>query len=712
MFTPPSGDSSDPPTDPVDEGSEAPIPESLPEGRHLGKSLKRVFIGGKRELREPGVFHKVSLIALLAWVGLGADGLSSSAYGPEEAFKALGTHTYLAVALALATALTVMIISSAYSRIIEHFPYGGGGYVVASSLLGSGAGVVSGAALLIDYVLTIAISIAAGADAIFSFVPASWHGHLLLGVIPLKLAVEFAALAFLLLLNLRGVRESVTILAPIFAIFLVTHAILIGGVLVSHLDEVPAIASEIHGGFTQGLQSAPLGLGLIGMMALFLRAYSMGGGTYTGIEAVSNGLMIMREPRVETGKRTMAMMATSLAITAGGLIVAYLLLHVSPVEGKTMNAVLAERFASGFGSWGAWAASSFVFTILLSEAMLLFVAAQAGIIDGPRVMANMAHDSWLPHRFSQLSDRLTMQNGILLMGAASTLALLYTRGNVTHLVVMYSINVFLTFSLSNLSMCRFWIRERVKHRHWKRHISVHVIGLFLCVSILAVTVYEKFGQGGWITLSLTLLVIGVCVLIRRHYSRVTTNLKQLDSILNAVAGERVRGPSAMDPTAPTAVLFVGAYGGLGVHSLLAIERLFPGHFRNHIFLSIGMVDTASFKGSDAVTEVEQRTEESLRMYVALANRLGLAADYRLAVSVEVIDTAVTLCRDIAREYPKSIFFAGKLIFEEEHWYQRLLHNETGYQLQRRLQFAGLNAVVLPVRVIKSRAVMPADSPNG
>src|SRR2546425_4577506 len=130
--------------------------------------LKRVLLGGPRDVQDPGVFHKVSLAAFLAWVGLGADGLSSSAYGPEEAFRALGSHTYLAVALAGATALTVFVISYAYSRIIEHFPFGGGGYVVASRLLGPRLGVVSGSALLVDYVLTISVSIAAAADATFS----------------------------------------------------------------------------------------------------------------------------------------------------------------------------------------------------------------------------------------------------------------------------------------------------------------------------------------------------------------------------------------------------------------------------------------------------------------------------------------------------------------------------------------------------------------
>jgi len=659
--------------------------------------MKRVLLGRKRELH-PNVFHKVSLIALLAWVGLGADGLSSSAYGPEEAFKTLGPHTYLAVGLALATAFTVLVISYAYSRIIEQFPLGGGGYVVASRLLGQKAGVVSGSALVVDYVLTISISIAAAGDAIFSFLPPAWTGAVLLGVLPVKLLVELAAIGFLILLNLRGVKESVIALAPLFMIFLISHAILIGGVIIGRLGDIPVVFNEVHRGFAQGLQAPPIGLGLAGMMALFVRAYALGGGTYTGIEAVSNGLSIMREPKVQTGKRTMALMAVSLAVTAGGLILAYLLVHATPAPGRTMNAVLANQFAGGWAGIGA----GFVLVTLLSEALLLIVAGQTGFIDGPRVMANMAVDSYMPHRFSQLSDRLTMSYGVLLIGGASLLALVYTGGNVTHLVVLYSINVFLTFSLSELAMCRFWLRERKKHPDWRKHISVHLVGLTLCVFILTVTVYEKFGEGGWVTLALTGGLIAGCFLIRRHYRKVHDKLRRLDGILTALPAGVAPPPAlSLDPAASTAVLLVGGYSGLGIHSLLAVQRLFPGYFKNFVFVSVGVIDSASFVNVEAVDEVRDRTAADLRRYLELATGLGLAADSRMAVGTEAVATAADLCVRIAAEFPQSIFFAGKLIFERERWYQRLLHNETAYQLQRRLQFAGLNAMVLPVRVTEA-----------
>ncbi len=671
----------DPMRKPVEQPSATP-----PPGRPK-HTLRHLLFGPPRDVQDPRTHHTISLIALLAWVGLGADGLSSSAYGPDEAFRALGRHSYLAVALALATAVTVLVISVAYSQIIKRFPFGGGGYIVASELLGPSVGVVSGSALLVDYVLTISVSIAGCGDAIFSFLSPGLAGW--------KLSVEVAAIGMLLLLNLRGVKESVSFLAPIFGLFLVTHAILIAGGLGTHLPEVPRVAAEVSHGFRSGIAE----LGAAGLFAVFVRAYSMGAGTYTGIEAVSNGIQIMREPKVHTARRTMGYMAVSLAVTAGGILVLYLLFRAAPEEGKTMNAVLLERFAGGWRAGGLEIGRGFVIVTLVAEAALLVVAAQAGFIDGPRVMANMATDSWLPHRFAQLSDRLTMQNGVVLMGGASLATLLWTRGDLTHLVTMYSINVFVTFSLSQLAMLRYWWRTGGVGR--RRGLTIHGIAFLLCSAILFGTVYEKGEQGGWVTIVVTGFVVGLCFVIRRHYRTVQENLKRLDTIMEVLPPHSGGPRPAVDPKLPTAVLLVGGYGGLGVHALLTVQRTFPGFFKNFIFVSVGVVDSAAMKGIEEVDRVRLRTETSLEQYVDLAHRLKLAADYRMEVGTEAVAEAEKLCVAIAREFPRAVFFAGKLVFQKERWFQRLLHNESAYALQRRLQFDGLNAMVMPVRVLEA-----------
>ena len=677
------------PGDPVKPAEPDRPPEPASSSSTTSK-IKRALLGAPRDIRDPHTYHAISLIALLAWVGLGADGLSSSSYGPDESFRALGGHTYLAVFLALATTLTVAVISIAYSQIIKRFPFGGGGYVVATKLLGPRFGVISGSALLVDYVLTISTSIASGADQIFSVLPPEWS-HL-------KLPVESLVIGTLVVMNLRGVKESVTVLTPIFAVFVLTHLVLVVGGIGTHTFEIPRVAAEVRSGFGTGMAT----LGFAGLFGIFVKAYSMGAGTYTGIEAVSNGLQIMREPKVETARRTMVYMSISLAVTAGGILVLYMLFHVAPEGDKTLNAVLLDRFAGAFRAGGLPLGKWFVWLTLAAEAALLFVAAQTGFIDGPRVMSNMATDSWLPHRFAQLSDRLTMQDGVLLMGGASLATLLYTRGNITALVTMYAINVFLTFSLSQAAMLRYWL-GRAGDAGRKRGLAIHGAALLLCVSILVGNVYEKGEQGGWVTILVTSLLIGLCFLIRRHYLRVQANLRRLNEIMNALPTRPMGELRKVDPKLPTAVLLVGGYGGLGIHALLTVQRLFPGHYKNFLFVSVGVIDSAAMKGVEEVEHVRQQTEESLKRYVDLGQRLGLAADYRFSVGTEAVSEAEKVCLEVAQEFPRSLFFAGKLVFERERWYQRLLHNETAYQLQRRLQFAGLNAMVLPVRVLEPAA---------
>jgi amino acid transporter len=266
-----------------------------PHEPSLLEKLRRNLIGKPRSVDEPSIFHKISLIPLLAWIGLGADGLSSSSYGPEEAFRALGAHTYLSIFLAITTAFTVFIISYAYSRIIEHFPHGGGGYVVSTHTIGKSAGVLSGSALLVDYVLTITVSLASCGDALFSYLPATFLKY--------KLAFVCLLILTLVILNLRGVKESITVLAPIFLVFVITHILLIGYGLITHAEQFGPVMGTFQHGFNQDMAT----IGTIGILAIFLRAFSLGGGTYTGIEAVSNAMQIMREPRVQTGKRTMGL---------------------------------------------------------------------------------------------------------------------------------------------------------------------------------------------------------------------------------------------------------------------------------------------------------------------------------------------------------------------------------------------------------------------
>jgi amino acid transporter len=656
-------------------------PQPLDDEPTLVEKVRTVVVGKPKDIQDKRIFHSLSLVAFLAWVGLGADGLSSSAYGPEEAYKTLGQHVYLVPLLAVLMAATVFIISAAYTKVIEDFPQGGGGYVVASKLLGPRFGLTSGCALLVDYVLTVTVSIAAAGDALYSFLPPEWA--------PWKIAVEIGLIALLTTMNVRGVKESVIPLTPVFVLFVITHVTLIVGSLVTHADEFGRHAAMVHKGMGEGISS----LGLLGVMAIFVKAYSMGGGTFTGIEAVSNGLPIMREPRVKTAKTTMIYMATSLAFTASGLLLCYLVWGVEHVQGKTMNAVLLEAVTAEWG-WGHW----FVVTTLLAEAVLLVVAAQTGFLDGPRVLANMAVDSWVPRRFAALSERLTTHNGILLMGGAATVALLYTHGDVNTLVVMYSINVFLTFSLSMFAMARLVYKTRNERAHWKKRMVLFVVGFALCFTILCITIVEKFPEGGWVTLVVTGAVVFVCMVIKRHYGTVFANLRKLYATLEDLPLTH-RGPvPAVDQKAATAAIYVASYGGVGIHTVLNVFRAFPGHYKNVVFLSIGVVDSGAFKGEAEIDSLREGTETMLKQYVQLAHQMGTPATYRMQIGTDAVERAEDLGREVQREFPRTTFFLGYILFQRDRWYQRLLHNETAFAIQRRLQWSGMTVVVLPARV--------------
>ena len=666
--------------------AETELPPELPEQKLSWlQRLRRIFLGGARNPFDESIFDSLSLLPFFAWVGLGADGLSSSSYGPQEAWMALGTHHHLGVFVALGTVITVFVLSAGYSQIIEQFPTGGGGYLVASKLLNPTWGMISGCALLIDYVLTISISIAAGADAIFSFLPASALG--------LKFSVVVVGILALTLMNLRGVKESIGPMVPIFMTFVVTHIFGILWPLYIHMGDAPRVVADT----ARDVSSATAELGVFGTFFLVMKAYSMGAGTYTGIEAVSNGLNILREPRVAHGKRTMRYMAWSLSLTALGLILAYLLHGVQLDKDKTLNAILFQSISSGWGGFG----KAFVWITLFSEAAILFIAAQAGFIGGPRVIANMALDRWLPSRFAVLSDRLVSQNGILVMSALALATLFLTHGSVAVLVVLYSINVFITFSLSMLGMVKHWWQVRDREPHWRRKLAVVAVGLFLTLFILAFVVFFKFGEGGWVTLLVTGSLVLVALWVKRHYRQTKQLLRRLDQLVRA---SEVPGPC--DPEAPiefdrkakTAVLLVNGFNGLGMHTLLNIQRMFSGVYKNWIFVYVGVVDAGNFKGVEEMEALQDHVKVQTAKYARFMRSHGAYAEVRTSVGTDIISQTLALAPEILKSFPQSTFFGGQLVFPEDSLFTRFLHNNTVFALQRKLYNLGIPFVILPVRV--------------
>ena len=649
--------------------------------------LKNLVIGRAKNYSDKHLFQKASLIAMFAWVGLGADPVSSSCYGPESVYLALGEHAGLSLFVALMVIVTIVIICMSYSQIIELFPSGGGGYLVASKLLSPNVGMVSGCALIVDYVLTIATSVAAGADAVFSLMPQSYLAH--------KTLAAVLCVVFLTLINLRGVKESVMIWVPIFLLFIGTHFFAIIYALCVHGGEMPALLHKV----ATDTHATTSSVGVWGLLAIMLRAYSLGAGTFTGIEAVSNGMPILREPRVKTARRTILYMGSTLAFLVGGLLLSYLLYHVQPQDGKTLNAVLMEQIVA---PWPAWAGKFFIVSALASSALLLVIAAETGFLDGPRVMANMAADRWLPTRFATLSDRLVTQNGVLLMGAATIIVLLSCRAAVDTLIVLYSINVFITFSLSQLGMVRHWWLNRATEQKWKRKLLINGVGLVMTGGILISLIVFKFFAGGWVTLVVTGALVGMALWVKNHYSHTQKKLQRLNELVTAAlandASVTEKTPPPCDPNARTAVFMVNGFNGLGLHTLLAVVRMFPKVYSNFIFVQVGVLDAGNFKGADEVENLREHSRREAERYVAYMSKREFYCEAHCALGTDIADEAAKLCERISGKFPQAQFFAGQLVFKDESFLTRLLHNYTVFELQRRLYRIGRVMLILPIQV--------------
>ncbi|OGT29888.1 MAG: amino acid transporter [Gammaproteobacteria bacterium RIFCSPHIGHO2_12_FULL_35_23] len=644
-------------------------------------NIKQLIFGKALNPFQPKLFQSLALISFFAWIGLGADGLSSSCYGPEEAFRALNGHPQLAIFVAIATVITVFIIALGYNQVVELFPSGGGGYKVATQLLGKQAGLVSGCALIVDYILTIALSTASGTDALFSFLPANW-AHF-------RVMVEAFCIAVLVILNLRGMKESIQVLLPIFLGFLLTHIILITYGIFQHgvgiTDITVHAVQDTHGLITS--------VGIFAVLAFLLHSYSLGSGTYTGLEAVSNNVNRLAEPRVRTGKVTMLYMAISLSFMAGGITLLYLFYNVVPVGDKTLNAIAFQNIL-GFSLIGHVG----LVVTLCFEAGILLVAANTGFLAGPQVLANMAVDNWLPHRFTHLSNRLVTKNGILLYGLAALIILFVSEGKVSWLVVLYSINVFITFTLTLLGLSVYWFKHRSKvSKNWPWRLGFSLLGFIVTASILLVTILVKFTSGGWVTILITGLVIGLCFVIHSHYGYINKRLRQYDLLLAPPLDKKTLAAPVFDINQQTAILFLNEDRCVGMHALLSIQKMFPDFFKNYVFLSVGEVDIESFSGVRALNEMQVAVEKNLDYFVEFCHQHGLATEAYTAYGPDVIEKLVELAEKIKDKYPRHIFFASRLTFDEDTLFNRILHNETPLVLQRRLHAIGEQLVVLPMQ---------------
>ncbi len=315
--------------------------------------------------------------------------------------------------------------------------------------------------------------------------------------------------------------------------------------------------------------------------------------------------------------------------------------------------------------------------VLVFEAGLLFVAANTGFLGGPQVLSNMAADSWLPHQFRHLSTRLVTQNGIVIMGLAALVIVLWSRGSVDLLVVLYSINVFLTFTLSLLGLCIYWWRARGKDWRWLHRLAFSGLGLAVTSGILAVTLIEKFSEGGWVTVLITSLVIAVCLAIHRHYDWVKARLKEVDEIFSAAPCPKSENPPPLDPDAPTAVFIVGSSRGGGIHTLLWVQRLVSESLQEfHLHQRQGG-RSQSYGGGEQSDRLRESARSVPGFLRQLLPRQRACSDSHAIPSGPTASTNWPSSREqCMKDFSNCVFFTSKLVFRNENWVTRLLHNQT------------------------------------
>ena len=290
-------------------------------------------------------------------------------------------------------------------------------------------------------------------------------------------------------------------------------------------------------------------------------------------------------------------------------------------------------------------------------------------------------------------------NGILIMAAAAVAVLWATGGDVDVLIILYSINVFITFSMSLLGLSQYWWTHRRDTPDWFRHFGLSALGFVFAAGILGILVVEKFSAGGWVTLLLTSALIVGCLTIRRHYLWVERQLKSAETLLT-VAPRRTATVALpkIDPDAPTAVFLIGGSIATGMHALLWVNRMFPRHYKNVVFATVGEVDAESFGGEKSLAELREEVRLRLEHCADFCRARGIPSTAYQDFGTDVVAKLDALCARIVKDFPNSVFFATKLAFENDNWFVRMLHNQTALALQQQLHMRGVPMMILPMKL--------------
>ena len=434
---------------------------------------------------------KVKALAIFS-----SDALSSSAYATEEILLILilaGSGALDdSLPIAAVIALLIVIVTASYRQTIGAYPSGGGAYIVAHENLGRGAGLTAGAALLVDYVLTVSVSVAAGVAAVTSAVPELHDFRVPIGV---------AVIGLITLGNLRGIREAGTLFAvPTYFFICSMSAVIIIGFVQVLVGDAPG--SLLHAAPPEEQIAATQGLTLF----LLLRAFSSGSAALTGIEAISNGVPAFKPPEVANARATMTVMAAILIFLFLGITFLTSRYGLVPSEEQTIVSQLGEEVLGK---------NVLYYSYQVGTALVLFLAANTSYNGFPPLGAILARDRFLPRQFSFRGDRLAYSNGILLLAAAAAVLLAFFGGEVTNLIPLYAFGVFVSFTLSQSGMVRHWLRT--KESGWRISLAISALGAVVTAVVAVIILGTKFTHGAWLSVLMMIALMVMFALIRRHY---------------------------------------------------------------------------------------------------------------------------------------------------------------------------------------------------
>ena len=544
----------------------------------MATALKRLFVG--RALRTEQSAHE-RLSKKTALAVFSSDALSSTAYATEEILLVLAAAVtfgqaysfHYVVPISIGIAVLLAIVTTSYRQTIHAYPSGGGAYIVAKENLGTTPGLIAGASLLVDYVLTVSVSIAAGVAAITSMVQGTRYAWL----DEHKVALCLIAITFIAVINLRGVRESGALFATPTYAFIICFLFMIGYGIVHYFTY--GVEAPIPGGdelkVAEGYKYQPLTLLLI------LGAFSNGCAALTGVEAISNGVPAFKQPEARNASITLVIMAVLLTVMFLGTSVMAYLYGVHPHESETVISQFARiMFTGGFG----W----FYYVVQITTALILLLAANTSFADFPRLASLLARDRFLPRQFTNRGDKLVFSNGIIILAIFSAILVAAFGGDTSRLIPLYAVGVFLSFTLSQSGMVRHWLKERAGSRarraahqftkeppllsrgedsgqalpdaqlavaetrapsfvndevtdssQWKKSIVINGIGAIATFIVLCVFIITKFVHGAWIVVVVIPLLVLMFRAIHNHYVRVasqlsTEGLEPLHEIRNTV----------------------------------------------------------------------------------------------------------------------------------------------------------------------------------